>query len=227
MGDAIFFWADPVKGTKVIWPKTFAFTGLKRSGKDTCADYLVENYGFQKYALASPMKEIAKIIFGWEDKDMQGDKKEYVWDKYGFSPREFLQLFGTELMQHKMCELSPKFKEAVGRNIWVSRFIDLYYKETHKEKPQNLVISDLRFPHEQAYINKCITKSPAVYIRVERDTDVPPDTHSSEASVAVIDTNYTVTNNGSIDSLYMQLDRIMLAEGVKGSRVIEYEESTN
>ncbi len=94
MGDAIFFWADPVKGKKVIWPKTFAFTGLKRSGKDTCADYLVKNYGFQKYALASPMKEVAKIIFGWEDKDFQGDKKEYVWENMALAHGSFFNCLG-------------------------------------------------------------------------------------------------------------------------------------
>ena len=45
------------------------FTGKQRSGKDTAADILVEHYGFQKIALADKVKEVARDLFGMQEKD--------------------------------------------------------------------------------------------------------------------------------------------------------------
>jgi len=42
-------------------------TGKKRSGKDTVASCLVENYMFVKYSLADPIKEACKDIFGFSN----------------------------------------------------------------------------------------------------------------------------------------------------------------
>ena len=33
------------------------FLGKKGTGKDTCADYLVENHAFEKLSFAGPLKE--------------------------------------------------------------------------------------------------------------------------------------------------------------------------
>lgn len=40
--------------------------GLKITGKDTMADYLVDNCEYDKIAFADPIKEILNILFGWD-----------------------------------------------------------------------------------------------------------------------------------------------------------------
>lgn len=43
--------------------------GKQRSGKDTVADFLQAEYGFRKLSLATPVKEIAKDLFGMKGKN--------------------------------------------------------------------------------------------------------------------------------------------------------------
>ena len=50
--------------------------GKKRVGKDTFADYLVDNYNFDKYAFANPLKEACRIMFCFNDEQLYGDQKE-------------------------------------------------------------------------------------------------------------------------------------------------------
>lgn len=38
-------------------------TGLKRSGKDTVANYFSSHYGFERYAFADPIKKLVKRSF--------------------------------------------------------------------------------------------------------------------------------------------------------------------
>jgi hypothetical protein len=50
-----------------------AIGGRMQVGKTTAADRLVERHGFVKYALAGPIKEIARTGFGWDgQKDARG-----------------------------------------------------------------------------------------------------------------------------------------------------------
>ena len=55
-----------------------------RSGKDTVADYLIKKYGFKKTSMATSIKEgIGRGVFGFNDDQLYGDRKEIVdkfWD---------------------------------------------------------------------------------------------------------------------------------------------------
>ena len=42
--------------------KLIGLLGRKRVGKDTVADYLINNYNFTKHAFANPIKEVLKIM---------------------------------------------------------------------------------------------------------------------------------------------------------------------
>ena len=55
-----------------------------------------KNYGFTKTpALADPFKKMACEWFGWNDRHLNGDLKEEIDPVWGFSPRQFFQVFGT------------------------------------------------------------------------------------------------------------------------------------
>ena len=83
-------------------------SGLKRSGKDTVAELLVKEYGFERYSFADPIKEAMSIVFDWDDRYLYGELKEIIDPRWGISPRQVFQHFGTEYAQHILPEVFPE-----------------------------------------------------------------------------------------------------------------------
>jgi hypothetical protein len=86
-------------------------SGLARSGKDTMADILVDEYGFRKAYFAFELKRIAHDYLGWNGKlDTKGNWEGGKDDK----GRTLLQRLGTE----------------VGRSyhegLWTFKFLSIY-----------------------------------------------------------------------------------------------------
>ena len=50
--------------------------GKAGSGKDTIANYMIENLGYIKIAFADVLKDIVSVIFSWERHLLEGDTKE-------------------------------------------------------------------------------------------------------------------------------------------------------
>lgn len=79
-------------------------SGLAGSGKDTVADFLVNDHGFTKVALADPLKRIARDVYDFTEEQLWGpsenrnapDPRYPREDGTCLSPREALQLLGTE-----------------------------------------------------------------------------------------------------------------------------------
>lgn len=176
-------------------------TARKRHGKDTVCDYLVEKYGFEKYSLATPLKRGAMEIFGLSEEQVFGDLKEVIDPEWGCTPRELLQVLGTELLQFDIQKHLPSFKK-IGRYIWVKNFFKYYSKNSSK----NIAISDCRFIHE--------TKSIAdvkntLIIKVVRPGLPDNDTHSSESEIDQVEYDHLVINDGTIEELYTKIDAII------------------
>lgn len=108
-------------------------TGQKRSGKDTFANAVCELVTVDRISFAHPMKEIAKIMFNLNDKELEEQKETFELD--GVTPRKFLQLFGTEFCR-------KLFKD----DIWVRKAFDRYNPNKHT------IITDVRFDNEARYI---------------------------------------------------------------------------
>lgn len=64
-----------------------AVCGLAGSGKDTACDHLVAKHGFRKTSFAAPLKQMAKIAFGFTDEQLYGpsSKREQQDERYPFS----------------------------------------------------------------------------------------------------------------------------------------------
>ena len=71
------------------------FLARKQHGKDTASDYLVKKYGYVKIALATPLKEACKVLFGFNDEQLYGNLKEGVDSYWGVSPRQIYQYLPT------------------------------------------------------------------------------------------------------------------------------------
>lgn len=161
--------------------------GKKGSGKDTIGDFLCENYGYIRYAFGDPVKDVCKILFGFNNRQLYGDKKE-VMTNWGITPRRAFQVIGTEFGRKGLHELMPELKVDKGQ-LWIEIF-----KRTCIST-DNIVITDVRFENEA----QAIRDKGGIIIMVESKFG-EEDEHESER--ADVEYNYLVLNNGTKEELY-------------------------
>jgi hypothetical protein len=131
--------------------------GKAGHGKDTTADYLIENYDIQKYNFADPMKRGAAELFGIPLEDFYDDKKKLkVNEFWGVSPVHILLSLGTEWGQFgfkadlRGYDNAPAWKW--GRTIWIKRFEKA--KLNGEIEGENFIFPDIRFRHEAIAIKE-------------------------------------------------------------------------
>lgn len=172
-----------------------AFTGKKYSGKDTCSDILVSEYGFIKKSFAEPLKKVCKDIFLLTENQVNGSEKEIIDQRWGCSPRVIMQKVATELFRDEL-----KKYINIPESVWVYNM--RLFLEQNRDK--NIVISDLRFPDE----GKMIKEFGGIIICLNRNNDIGLDNHVSENYN--ISGNYTINNNRNIDVLKENLKTILI-----------------
>lgn len=126
-------------------------SGKMQSGKDMFAQHVINKYGFTKIFFANRLKQAVCDIHGWSMEDMESqDFKQTVDPEWNYSPREALQVFGTETMRKffpKKIEQFTKRKINLNNNIWV-KGVDLDLRKSDKTK---FISTDLRFKNEFDY----------------------------------------------------------------------------
>jgi hypothetical protein len=50
-------------------------------------------------ALADPIKDIARIMFNFSEKQLYEKEKDDIDTKWNIKPRQFFEQFGTDIMQ--------------------------------------------------------------------------------------------------------------------------------
>lgn len=192
--------------------------GFISSGKGTVGEIFCEN-GFVKDSFAKPVKDAVSVMFGWPRELLEGDTEysrkwreepDSFWsEKFcrEFSPREALQLMGTE----------------AGRNtfhpdLWVISLLN-------RSKGKDVVITDVRFKNEINHIHE----NDGVIIRVKRGED--PDwfdllssetdefyreqimkgrgVHRSEWDWVGCEFDYVVENDATIHQLRQKVENIL------------------
>ena len=179
--------------------------GKKRAGKDVIANFLVNEYAFLLYKFATPMKKIVHIMYDWDERHTEGDLKEVVDLKWGISPRQALQVLGTDWAQYDLCSKFPLFGEITGKDLWVNLFKSWYKK--HSEF--NVVISDVRFPHEV----EILKEMGAVLFKTTRPGLSLTDTHESESYIDGLNVDYNLNNNSTVENLKKLVDNILKIDG--------------
>ncbi|MEJ2151583.1 MAG: hypothetical protein P8Y29_01200 [Gemmatimonadota bacterium] len=160
-----------------------AVGGRMQVGKTTAADYLVERYGFRKYALADPIKQIAARSFGWDGaKDDRG--------------RRLLQEIGT-----------------VGRNYDPQLWLDRFAGKISTADGDRLVVDDLRLALEVEYLERLGFACIQIVRAPERITTLPPELarqqHETEVELERLRFDYRLENNGTFEELFAQIDALM------------------
>ena len=189
--------------------------GLIGSGKNSVADYLVQQYGFTQLSFAASVKDCLAAIFGWNREDLEGltpasrawrEQVDTWWAARlgieNFSPRYAMTKFATDTM-----------RDVFHSDIWIASL-----ERKIQSIKGHVVISDCRFLNEMHSIRRL----DGVLVRVVRGeepswvqlakTDVRamsvlyPNIHSSEYSHVGYDFDYTVSNDGSLDDLHARIN---------------------
>ena len=155
-------------------------------GKTTAADHLVLRHGFSKYALADPIKQIARRDFDWDgEKDDRG--------------RRLLQEIGT-----------------VGRNydgdLWLRRLAE----RLEDDAPPRAVVDDVRLAREVAFLEALgftIARIERPAHRIAAATSDDRARHETETELDGVAFDVTLDNSGTFDELFARLDRIVAGLG--------------
>lgn len=119
-------------------PRVVGLSGYAGSGKSTAAAHLVDR-GFTLVKFAGPLKDMCRAI-GLTEDHIEGKLKQVPLEVLqGKSPREFMQLLGTEFG-----------RDLIGSKFW----IDLWKAQvsTILDEGGSVVTDDCRFANEAAAI---------------------------------------------------------------------------
>lgn len=160
-------------------PFVIGLAGEAGSGKDTIGNFLQKNYYFQKTAFAAPLKSCIKELFLMTDEQLENRTlKEKTDDRYGLSPRQIMQLFGTEFV-----------RKMIHVNFWINRMEEFLNSSEHSR----FVITDIRFPNEAELVRKY-----GYVIHIERPNNpirTNNSNHVSEQKLVKHPEDYIIINN--------------------------------
>ena len=178
---------------------------MARAGKDISADYICSKMGCNKYALATPLKELVCNLFQISMEDLDKFKNEH-WsiDAYElltpvYDDTDYRRLNTT--FRSILQRAGDSMKEFFGTHVFMSKL-----HEKIKDEGM-IVISDVRRITEQEWL---MSHRDTVFIKIERNTEKTQDSnHPTEVEVNELSWDYKVSNNGTIEELYEQLDLIL------------------
>lgn len=162
-------------------------SGYARSGKDTVAQILVDNYGFTRLAFADKIKELLveinpKIHYPFHSFNLRDIVFANGWDYAKSEPeiRELLQNLGVGA------------RKVFGENHWIV--------ETFKnlDNDKNYVVTDVRFTNEAKWIKEIYNGH---IWRVERPGISAVNDHISEHDLNIWNFDSLIDNSGSIEDL--------------------------
>ncbi len=179
-------------------PQIIGITGRKFNGKDTLGNYLVNNFSYKKLSYADPIKDITRILFGFNEEQLYGSLKETIDDNWNTTPRNIMQFLGTEIFRKQMDQVIPN----IGEDFWI-KCLEVKMTNLLKENPnQKFVICDVRFPNEV----ESIKKLGGTVIRVKRELSTNNDLHESEKYIESLDVDFEMINNTTIEQLYKNFE---------------------
>jgi hypothetical protein len=193
--------------------------GLIGSGKDTVADYLIQEQGFHRDSFAAALKDAVANVFGWDRELLEGrtaearawrEQSDAWWSQrlgQDITPRWVLQYWGTEVC-----------RQGFHEDIWVASL-----ENRLRNTDSSVVISDCRFPNEIAAIKAaggCIIEVqrgelPAWYHQLTEWLQTAADDaeprfelpHASEWSwVGNPGIDAVVVNDGTLEELFVNIE---------------------
>jgi hypothetical protein len=181
-------------------PRIIGITGRKFNGKDTVGDYLVAHHGYTRLSFAEPIKDICNIVFGLDDDQLHGNKKECVDEDWGVSPRILMQFIGTELFRDGIASVMPHLE----KDIWIHVLQKKMKDRLTLDSSSKFVITDMRFENEANWV----TAQGGVKWRICRP-GFSKDDHPSEVAVDSLTVDHEFRNDYTIEMLYNKIEGAM------------------
>jgi hypothetical protein len=159
-------------------------SGYARSGKDTVAELLCLNYGYERVSFADPMRQALYVLSPKLDGIVRLSEyvDDYGWDvaKQNQEVRRLLQVFGTEVG-----------RKMFGLDFWINTALK------NLDGSSQVVISDVRFPNEA----DAIAKLGGSVWRINRKNHSAVNGHASEHAMDNYMFNHVIYNDGTLDDL--------------------------
>jgi dephospho-CoA kinase len=166
-------------------------SGFAQSGKDTVAERLVTEHGFERIAFADPIR---KMIYAMNPK-INGNPLDELVDDYGWDVakknpevRAMLQQFGYSARVY------------LGEDVWVAAAL-----RKMSDKSKRYVITDVRFLNEAGTIKVLKGK----IWRVERPEVEAANEHVSEWEMNAYNFDERISNDGTIEQLNFLVDKLV------------------
>jgi hypothetical protein len=175
-------------------------TGWSQSGKDTVADILVDNYGFTKYAIADPLKDLCAELYEFprEMADTQEGKRT-LWT-VGYK---------TKTIRELLLDTAKMDRSRFGDDIYINKVLT----KVETDKRQNIVISDLRYFTELTPIKefaKVHGTTADVWKIVRNGQVISPVDDESEYILETLKPKFILQNPGtSIEALEERISEYM------------------
>lgn len=187
--------------------------GNKRVGKDTVAnilkDYYPGNSNITTYALADPIKDIARIMFNFTDDQLYGPGKDVLDTHWNIKPRDFFEQFGTEIMQYDIYKYLPNLGDKVPqRKFWVYSLLNKL-AQNHSSDDGGVIITDVRGMHELEEIKRVHPN--AKFIKITRP-GITSGTHITQLEPYQIPESFidaVIHNDGSLEDLKNKVEKVM------------------
>jgi len=183
-------------------------TGLAGTGKDTAAEYFIEQ-GYAPWAFAAPIRNALIYGFGLSEEYFDDRVlKETVIEDIGKSPRELMQLFGTDFARNML-----------GNDIWVKvngHILNQFFIAPENADVVGLVLTDVRFDNEAEYIKS----KGGIIVEITRPNTSAVANHVSEQGIDRELIDVSVPNDGDIALLHINMEEIHNKLSVGGLHAI-------
>lgn len=172
-------------------PKIFLIAGKARNGKDTLAEFILEEYAKRNkatlnLAFGSYIKMYAQKITDWD-----GNEET--------KPREFLQYLGTDIIRNTIDDLF--FVNRICEDIKVySYFFD------------TLVISDVRFIKELEIPTAMFENVIKIKIKRKNTSELTKKQQNHQSEIDLdnyTDYDYVINNDGTLEDLKEKTKKII------------------
>jgi len=168
--------------------KLIGIHGKAGSGKDTLGKLIIDialedlKIKIERYGLADPIKKVCCYLFDWDERHANGELKDVVDSKFGFSPRHAFQTLGTNWG-----------RACLRDDIWL--FIG-------KDKmPEYTIITDVRFSNEAQFILD--NGGLLVHIVRPSQSQISLSEHVSEAGLSpeILERAFLINNDAGFEAL--------------------------
>ena len=170
-------------------------TGYAQSGKDSVANILVENYGYQRVAFADPIRD---LLYATNPMLKEGYRVQGLVDVYGWDRVKVDYPEARRLLQ----DLGVGARKTFGDMFWVQQAL----RQVNFEG--NYVITDVRYPNEAKAIR---TYDDSQIWRIKRTGIGAVNSHESESAMEGERVDQIFLNNGTLEDLKVLINTRMRA----------------